>query len=101
MVREFGEETPWCPSAGDWTHSATMDKRGEWIVYVFFARRNRLLDDFTLQTIVRWNSRPEVDEPLHIVSFQNLLVLPCIENLPGLIGLIADTTRTQPIEIRY
>lgn len=101
MVREFAEETPWGSEAEDWTHYAYMDKRGEWAVSVFFTVRHGLGDHRTLDEIQRWNAKPKVDEPLHVVLFQNLLVLPCIANLPGLIGFIRDTARTQPIEIRY
>lgn len=103
MVREFCEETPWPTVPGEWTHYATMDKRNDWVVYVFFAYWKNLTHPNVQQRIDAWNAVPNRDEPLHLMRVADLLpAASCIENVPGLIGFIKDyNPARQPLEIRY
>jgi 8-oxo-dGTP pyrophosphatase MutT (NUDIX family) len=103
MVREFGEETPWPSNPAEWIHYADMDRRGDWLVHVFFARWKNLTHPNVQERLDAWNAVPERDEPLYIVRVADLLpAVSCISNLPGLIGFIQDYNHSRPpLEIRY
>jgi len=82
MRREFSEEAGL--SINDWTHFCTLEAP-TWIVYFYYATSDRLDE---IQSLT--------DEKVDIYAVGDIFDLPCINNIPWLIGMARDPDNTIP-----
>jgi 8-oxo-dGTP diphosphatase len=88
MVREFEEETGLDTKPSEWAHALTMEKEGEFLVYIF-ASVGDITDCHTM----------EEEEVFHANTFE--LPIYVIRNLRWIIPMLLDPELALPITVPF